>query len=286
MMRIGVLANCRKPDAGAVLERLSKKAEELGISLFASGDTAKLLPSAEAVVESDLASGIDVLVALGGDGSMLRAVRVLSGSDTPVLGVNLGSLGFMTSVPQDQLEHALDVLAEGDYKVSDRTTAECRVLKDGKELGHYRALNDIVAGWGASSRVVTLALDLDGDEVTSYLCDGLIISTPTGSTGHSLSAGGPILHPETPAFVVSVVCPHALSHRPLVIPDRCAITVRILDSPKRLLLSVDGQEELSIEEGSSLEVWRSPRSVRFIHVPGYSYFSVLRQKLGWRGTSL
>jgi NAD+ kinase len=192
----------------------------------------------------------------------------------------------MTSVPQEGLEHALEVLARGDYKISERSVAECEVFDGQTLLGNYRALNDVVIGWGASSRVITLSLAIDGEQVTSYLCDGLIVSTPTGSTGHSLSAGGPILQPETRAFVVSLVCPHALSHRPLVVPDASVLEVTVSGSPKELLLSVDGQEEKPVVEGNRLVVRRSPTPVRFIHPPGYSYFSVLRQKLGWRGSSL
>jgi NAD+ kinase len=284
MKRIGVIANRLKPDAPAVLTRLAAKAGALDMRLLTTGDTAALLPGARVVPEDQLVNEIDALVALGGDGTMLRAVRSLGGADIPVVGVNLGSLGFMTSVPQENAERALDVLADGHYTTSARAIASCRVHR-GSAAHEYRALNDIVLGWGASSRVVTIKLSIDNEEVTSYVCDGLILSTPTGSTGHSLSTGGPILHPETPAFVISVICPHALGHRPLVIPDQSRISVQIVEAPKKLLLSVDGQEEQPVEEGDRLEVARSPHSVRFFHLPGYSYFSVLRQKLHWSGSS-
>jgi NAD+ kinase len=169
---------------------------------------------------------------------------------------------------------------------STRSIAECEVASGDSAAGAYRALNDVVLAWGASSRLATLTLAIDGEVVTTYACDGLVVSTPTGSTGHSLSAGGPILHPETPAFVVSVICPHALSHRPLVIPDHAVMTVELTACPKQLLLSVDGQEEVSVSQGDRLEVRKSEKGVRFIHPPEYSYFSVLRQKLGWRGSSV
>ena len=285
MKKIGVFANCRKPEAVEILKRLAAKASELGVQLVTCNEVGRLLARSVRVSNRSFAQKIDVLMALGGDGTMLRAVRALQGRDIPVLGVNLGSLGFMTSVTQDALERAMEVLVKGNFSTSTRTIAECRLLRRGKKIGDYRALNDIAIGWGNTSRVVTLELSIDGEPVTSYVCDGMIVSTPTGSTGHSLSAGGPILHPETPVFVINLICPHTLSNRPVVISDRSVVSVRVVETTKKLLLSVDGQEEQSIAAGDQLEIRRSVKGVRFIHLPGYSYFSVLRQKLHWRGSS-
>ncbi|OQW96966.1 MAG: hypothetical protein BWK77_03060 [Verrucomicrobia bacterium A1] len=286
MKRIGVLVNSRKPHAAAVLKRLAERAKALGLELTACDDTAKLLPGCKSVSAAELAEGIDVLMALGGDGTVLRAVRALNGADKPVLGVNLGSLGFLTSVTEEELDGALEVLQKGSFTTSLRSIADCRLIRGSKTLGNYRALNDAVIGWGTSSRVNTLALDVNGEQVAIFTCDGLIVSTPTGSTGHSLSAGGPILTPDSPCFLVNPICPHTLSNRPLVVSDQSAITVHVAKALGRLVLSVDGQEEPAVEQGDRLEVRRSPQSVRFIHLPGYSYFSVLRQKLLWRGSSV
>ena len=285
MKTIGVLANCRKPEAAEILRRLSSKAAERGLQLVTCNEAGRLLAQSVRVSNRTFAQKIDVLLALGGDGTMLKAVRALQGRDIPVLGVNIGSLGFMTSVTQDNLERAIDVLVKGNYTTSTRAIAECRLMRRSKKIGEYRALNDVAIGWGNSSRVVNLELSIDGESVTSYVCDGMIVSTPTGSTGHSLSAGGPILHPETPVFVINLICPHTLSNRPVVISDRSVVSVRVVETAKKLLLSVDGQEEQSIVAGDRLEIRRSVKGVRFIHLPGYSYFSVLRQKLHWRGSS-
>lgn len=285
MKTIGVLANCRKPEAAEILKRLSSKAAERGLQLVTCNEAGRLLAQSVRVSNRTFAQKIDVLLALGGDGTMLKAVRALQGRDIPVLGVNIGSLGFMTSVTQDNLERAIDVLVKGNYTTSTRAIAECRLMRRSKKIGEYRALNDVAIGWGNSSRVVNLELSIDGESVTSYVCDGMIVSTPTGSTGHSLSAGGPILHPETPVFVINLICPHTLSNRPVVISDRSVVSVRVVETAKKLLLSVDGQEEQSIVAGDQLEIRRSVKGVRFIHLPGYSYFSVLRQKLHWRGSS-
>ena len=286
MKRIGIIANTSKPHAAEVLIGLSGQADSLGMTLVASGPEAKMLPRCVEVTEKQLPGEIDVMLALGGDGTMLNAVRTLGEHEIPVVGINLGSLGFMTSVPLEDAEKVLDVLSKGDFTVSERVTADCELFRSGISQRKDRALNDIVIGWGASSRVVTLKLSVSDAHVTSYVCDGLIVSTPTGSTGHSLSAGGAILHPETAAFMINVICAHTLTTRPLVIPDDRPITIEVTESPKTLLLSVDGQEEQPVELGDRLEIKRSKNKVRFLHLPGYSYFSVLRQKLHWSGSSM
>ncbi len=287
MKRIGIIANTQKSHAHAVLKRLADKAKEKQLQVLTSSDAAPHLPGAEQVAPEALAESVDVILALGGDGTMLHAVRLIDGADTPVLGVNLGSLGFMTSVTEDELEHAIDVLVTGDYTISERSLLSCQVQRDGGEVAHFIALNDIVVGWGHSSRALTLALSIDDEEVAQYLCDGLIVATPTGSTGHSLSAGGPIVHPHAPVFNVNVICPHTLSARPLVLPDQSAIAVQVSDIPhnKRPLLSADGQGELELAIGDTVHIRRHPHCARFIHLPEYSYFSVLRQKLHWRGSA-
>lgn len=285
MKTLGVLANCRKPEACVALNRLAQYAKKLGLDLVVFEETGQLLPCARRIPAGELPSQVDALLALGGDGTLLRGARALAGSDVPVLGVNLGSLGFLTSVTEDDLERALDGLVQGHYTTSVRTVAECRLLRDHRLLGEYRALNDVVVGWGASSRIITLGLLMDGDPVASYHCDGLIVATPTGSTAHALSADGPILHPDCPCFVICAICPHTLSHRPLVVPDQRTLTVEVTLTVKDLLLSVDGQEEQAVKQGDRLEIRRSDRGLRLLHLPDYSYFSVLRQKLNWRGST-
>jgi len=286
MKSIGVLANTRKTEAADALRRLAAQARTLGLTLAAGGETAALLPDLTPVAEDRLPEQIDALLVLGGDGTLLSAVRLLRGRDTPILGINIGSLGFMTSVPQPDLERAVATLAAGRFVLEARQMLECRLRRGDRVEGPWHGLNEIVIGWGASSKMVTLELAVDGEAATDYVCDGMIVSTPTGSTGHSLSAGGPILHPNTAAFVVDVVCPHALGSRPLVIPDQARIDIHVAESSKLLLFAVDGQEQHPLAQGDRLELRRSPRCVRFIHLPGYSYFAVLRQKLHWRGSSL
>lgn len=288
MKHLAITANCSKPAAAEVVRRLAQRAAEQGLELYPVGETAALLPDHPPLAAEELGERADLLLALGGDGTMITAVHLLNGADVPVLGVNLGSLGFMTAVTADELEDAVDAVAADRCTLSTRTMAQCEVVRGNEAPGHFPALNDIVIGWGSSARLATIGLQVDGEDVTHYACDGLIVSTPTGSTGHSLSAGGPILHPETEALLVNVICPHALSARPLVLPDvnRLTVTLEAASPGKEMLLSIDGQQRAELEQGDLIRIEKHPAGVRFLHPPGYSYFSVLRKKLHWRGSSL
>lgn len=286
MKAIGVVANCVKPLAAEVLGRFSETARRLGLALAVEPPAARFLPNARALAPEKLIRAISLLTAFGGDGTMLRAVRLLQGRPIPVLGVNLGGLGFLTSVAQQDAERALECVVAKRYRIISRALAECAVRRKGRIISRYRALNDVVIDRWASSRIVTLDMQINGETVSSFMCDGLIVSTPTGSTGHSLSAGGPILHPGAAAFVVSLICPHTLSTRPLVIPDEMRISVRVAKSPGDLLLSVDGQVGERLKPGDLVEIRRSKKMAHFVHLPDYSYFTVLRQKLHWRGSTL
>lgn len=283
---LGLIANCSKPRMGEVLKRFSRAGKSQGLELFADKVTARLMKNAKPMEPGPMFDKVDAVVALGGDGTMLRVVRELDGRDKPVIGVKIGGLGFLTSVSEDDVSRALKCLARDEFATSIRAIMDCTVERRGRKTGSYRALNDVVVNNGPSSRVLTLDVSIDGDRVTSYVCDGLIVSTPTGSTGHSLSAGGPILTPATAAFVVSLICPHTLSSRPLVVPDHSEITVLAAKSGGALRLSVDGQVGQTLVQGDRIRVGKSLRGVRFIHLPGHSYFSVLRQKLHWSGSNL
>lgn len=287
MKTLGVMAHTAKARAPEVLRTLADKARLLGLELRAETATAALVPG---VIVPD-ASGfedVDAVIALGGDGTMLRAVRQFGNRDVPFIGVNIGSLGFLTSVAEADLDRALECLANDEVVSSRRSLAECRVLRGDEEVGRYAALNDVVlTSGGMSTRIVALSVTLDGDPVARYLCDGLIVSTPTGSTGHNLSAGGPILIPESRAFVISLICPHTLSSRPLVVPDSSDISIQSAGSGATgVKVTVDGQVGQTLQDGECVRVRASPNAVRFLHLPGYSYFRVMSQKLGWKGSTV
>ncbi len=284
MKLLGVIANCAKDRAPSVLVRLRRKAESLGLTLLPDTATAGLMGLNSRATPFDVVQQADTVMVLGGDGSMLRAARELEGRDVPVIGVNLGSLGFMTSVTENDLERALDCLVADNFTTSLRMMLDCVTVRNSKRVGSYRALNDVVVLCG--SRAGTLRMTVEREQVGDFICDGLIVSTPTGSTGHSLSAGGPVLMPTSPAVVATLICPHTLSTRPLVLPADSAIDVTVVERVVDARLSVDGQVGQTLEIGDGVKITRSPHGVRFIHLPGYSYFSVMRQKLHWRGSNV
>lgn len=287
-MNVGIFANLAKPAAESVLADLARAARELRVALVACDkQTARLLPGAKLVAPARFGKAVDVLLSLGGDGTVLQSVRALDGSDAPILGINLGNLGFLTSVPDTQAVPALRALASGAYETVAYPLLEARLLRGSRrrQVARARALNDIVMGWGTSPRATMIEVEVDRQPVASFVCDGLIVATPVGSTGHALSAGGPILHRETPALVLEPICPHTLSNRPVVLPNNRLVSLRVVDKRKKLLLSVDGQPQGWLEDGDLLEIRKASASARFVHLPGYSWFKLLSQKLHWRGSS-
>lgn len=286
MKVLGVVANCEKKAIVATLHELSRLARQYGLDLVVTcTEEQQRIPGARRLAPGDWAERVDAVLALGGDGTVLRAARLLGARPCPILGLNLGALGFLTSGIRKDLPRAVRALASGKFTVSERLALKCRIYRRKKFVGGTRALNDVVLGWGESSRMITLDVQWNGSEVTSYKCDGLIVSTPTGSTAHSLSAGGPILHPEAPCLVITAICPHTLSHRPLVIPAPSRIRIRIVQAGKKLILSVDGQETRNMREGDAIEVETRPDPVRFVNLSRYDFFALLRRKLAWRGSN-
>lgn len=285
MKKISVFANCAKPSAGRVLELLGKKAREMGMTLAASEPVLSMLGRAEAVPASGLAAAAPLMLVLGGDGTLIRAFHSLRGRELPLFGINLGGLGFLTGVAEQNLEKALSAIAADKYVISPRTVLDCviRRARGGAETA-FSALNDIVIDRGASSRIMAIDVAMNSEPVTSGLCDGLVISTPTGSTGHSLSAGGPILCPGVSGLVLTFICPHSLGSRPLVVQDSGVVSARVARCAGEARLAADGQEGIVMREGDEFEVRLAKTRALLAQLPGFSYFALLQQKLHWRGS--
>jgi NAD+ kinase len=233
-----------------------------------------------------LATGgpVDVLVTLGGDGTLLRGARMLGGLQVPIMGINLGRLGFLTSCGGDEIEDALLRFARGEYRAEARMALEARAIdKSGLERRRWYALNDVVLHKGGFARVVRLVVESNGEAVAGYAADGVVISTPTGSTAYNLSAGGPIMEPTLDSIVLTPISPHTLAIRPLVLPPTACLRVRAEDGPEELLVTVDGQVGTTFAEGEVLDVRRAGRPVLIVRFPGTTYFARLREKLGWGG---
>jgi len=227
---------------------------------------------------------VDAMLTLGGDGTLLRAARLVDERAVPILGVNLGRLGFLTCCPASQLEDALRRLASGDYVAEARMTLDARVSDAaGGERQRWRALNDVVLHKGGFARVVAVRVEADGETVGHFSADGVVLATPTGSTAYNLSAGGPVVVPTLETILLTPVSAHTLALRPLVLPATSQVTLRANDGPDELLVTVDGQVGCTFSAGESLVVRRSAFPVSIVRFPEHSFFSTMREKLHWGG---
>ena len=227
----------------------------------------------------------DLLLVFGGDGTMLGVAREIAGSSTPILGVNIGGLGFLTGVPSAELAHALKCVWKGEFRYESRALIETSGKCNGEKVLET-ALNDIVVSRGAVSRLIALDVSVDGELITRYRCDGLIISSPTGSTAYSLAAGGAVVVPTAEVFTMTPICPHALSNRSIILPLSSKISVKAISPLPATVLSADGQLVAELKAGDEVIFRRSRRAIRLMHLADSSFFEALRHKLQWRGAYL
>lgn len=280
-MRIGVVGHRGYDGLPDVLRTLLQLAPELGVELVLEPD---LHDIAGAGALLDDPTTLDALLTLGGDGTLLRGARLVATTDIPILGVNLGRLGFLTTCSEDELEQALANLASGTYTAERRMALDVRALgRDGLEMKRWIALNDVVLHKGGFARVVRLKVSADGEEIATYAADGIVVSTPTGSTAYSLSAGGPVVFPTVESIVLTPVSAHTLAIRPLVLSPDAEIMVQAEDGPEELLVTVDGQVGTTFSMGESLVIRRSAHPVRLARFADTTFFARLRTKLGWGG---
>jgi NAD+ kinase len=278
--RVGVAGHPRHENLRAVIAQLQRAGERHGAEILVEE---QLAPHAPGAVVFDPAE-LDVLITLGGDGTLLRGARMLRGADTPVLGINLGRLGFLTSAGVPDLPHALDALFEGEYWLDVRSTLDVTVSGvNGVRDETFTALNDVVLHKGGFARVIRLTVHVGPghQEVGTYTADGIILSTPTGSTAYSLSAGGPIVVPTLDCIIATPISPHTLVVRPLVLPMDTEITVTPESGTNEVILTVDGQDGAELRPGDHMLVKRGERSVRLIRFSDQNFFATLRMKLHW-----
>jgi len=280
LQKLGVIANTDHLALDPLLARLAQTAEELGLSLYPEATLGSRLPGAGTLEEAW--NGIDAVLTIGGDGTFLRGARSAAPRGVPVLGCNLGRLGFLTAVGQDDLEPALAQLAAGECSEERRLTLDVRVDHQGTEsTPTFYSVNDAVIHMSGFARMITFRMLADKEEVGQYSADGLILSTATGSTAYSLSAGGPILVPWLDAIVATPISPHTLAVRPVILPAETVVTVEVLSEGENMALTVDGQVGADLRGGDRVVVSPSEHAVRMLRLPDYSFFSVLRRKLRW-----
>ncbi|MCP4706695.1 MAG: NAD(+)/NADH kinase [candidate division Zixibacteria bacterium] len=280
-MRFGLYANFHRPDASEtvnfVIDWCCKNDHKV---FFCDKIVDRITSDIESIPCDELVNNCDIVISLGGDGTILATARTLDKSEIPILGINLGSLGFLTQITPDDLESALKRVVSGSYQIEKRMVMQSQVI-DGDKMTLPYALNDVVIDKGSVSRVINLSLYADGEYISSYTADGMVIATPTGSTAYSLATGGPILKPTMDALIVSPISPFSLTSRPLVFPAETNLEVRIRSEHGSALLTIDGQVATKFSPQGTIQVSKAAHSVRFIRFPENSFFDILRQKLHW-----
>jgi NAD+ kinase len=284
--KIGLIAHTGKPGVAELTRTLRKELERAGLTVLLEAETAALaeMPAGRRIPE--LGREADLLVVLGGDGTILHLVGQLGDDIKPVFGINIGALGFLTCLNSSAYLEAVECIAAGKMVFSERTLLEVAVKAPGGESSSMTGLNDVVLSRGEVSRLVRLKASVNGEVLTEFNADGLIVATPTGSTAYSLSAGGPILAPESGAFVITPICPHVLTNRSIIVDEDAVIEIEVTELEYPVFLTVDGREPLRIEAGTRVEMKKSSRVLPLASLPGVSFFGVVRQKLKWSGSNI
>ena len=284
-MTFGIAGNLRKEDVPTIAQRVIQRFKSEGVDFVVEKSHSEMLRKklriksvGRTVPEKDLPARCDMLICLGGDGTILRFARQVAEKGTPLLGVNLGKLGFLAEVSVEDLDACLTEILKGDYFIVERMMLQATILKNSKT---YVALNDIVVDKFGSSRVLNFETHVNGEYLATFTADGIILSTPTGSTAYAMANGGPIVTPHNKAITISPICPHSLTARPVIVPDDSIIRIKVVSSENKVHITADGQDEVLVRPPTEIRVKRSPFSARLVKRRNTSYYDVLRKKLNW-----
>jgi NAD+ kinase len=274
---VGVVIKPHAPDIESILRDLMKNLEKRKIGYILEDVAARKLLLKDGLPREELPARVDLIIVLGGDGTLLSIAHLAAQSGVPVLGVNLGRLGFLTEVPTDEIYVTLDSFIEGKKEVINLR----RLLQARCREKTYYCLNDVVINKGAVARMIQIGIWIDDKEIAALKADGLIVSTPTGSTGYSLSAHGPIVQPHVPSLVLAPICPHTLSFRPMVISLDSRVRIQLLTAGEEVYLTLDGQRGISLGKNDIIEIEKAPFELTLVSSPKRNYFDLLKEKLGW-----
>ncbi len=284
-MKAGIVARADKPEAAALTRSLIEALGMRGVEVLLETRTAEAV-GARGVDEQQLGAACDLLVVLGGDGTILRALHRVRGEAPPIFGINVGSLGFLTGVHGEEWPKAVESIAAGDFRLSARTMLRVELVREGATVEAFTGLNDAVVSRGQHSQLIKVAVHIDDEELSVYHADGLIVATPTGSTAYSMSAGGPLLLPDSACFVITPICPHVLTNRSTVVSDHARLELRLVGGGPGVTVNVDGQEIRDFGPGDVLRISRAAEKLRLATLPGRTFSGVLRDKLNWSGSNV
>jgi len=280
--RIGIISKPKKTEIREIVPSLIAWLRERNIEIFIDKETGAILERQEkSLSRNEMPSQVDLLVVLGGDGTLLATARALNRKPVPILAVNLGGLGFLTVITREDLYPTLEIVLAGNAQIERRVQIEGELVRADEVISSFLALNDVVLNKGAIARIIDFDVFVDGKFVSTYKADGLIVSTPTGSTAYSLAAGGPIVAPTVAAFLVTPICAHTLTNRPLVLPDTAQIEIAVKSQREAAYLTVDGQVGLAAHSDDIVRMRKASSYVEIIQPPAKNYFEILRQKLKW-----
>lgn len=287
MKCVGLYAKRTNPDAIKVAEELCQWLQERQVEVLIEEELGADIHASNSRIAFGTASAdeiptrVDCIIVLGGDGTLISVARSVGSRAIPILGVNLGSLGFLTEITLDELYPQLEQVLAGNFSVSERIRLDCHISRDGKNVAEYQVLNDVVINKGALARIVDIEIWVGKDYLTTFKADGLIISSPTGSTAYNMAAGGPIVYPGVSCLMITPICPHMLTNRPIIVSDRSVITVRMCFDNERVFCTADGQVGTALQGHDVLEIKQAKVGTHLIKSATKDYFEVLRTKLRW-----
>ncbi len=287
MNRIGIVAKRNKPEAVAVVRNLVEWLRPKKIQVYIEKEIEELLGPTlseghwKSVAREEMPPHVEMMIVLGGDGTLLSVGRQVWNRNIPILGVNLGGLGFLTEITLDELYSVLERVLQDDFEINERETLKAGVIRRGKRIAEFIVLNDAVINKGALARIIDLETTINGEYLSTFRSDGLIISTPTGSTAYNLSAGGPIVYPSLHTIIITPICPHTLTIRPIIIPDDVKIRALLKSRDEEVTLTLDGQQGFTLKFEDVVEVGKAEGRILLIKSPYRHYFELLREKLKW-----
>ena len=277
---VGIISKPKIAQAADIVCGLLEWLDERNLKYRCDEQTAAYADLTQYYSREELPEGTDLVIVLGGDGTLLSAARVVAGRNIPLFAVNLGQLGFLTSITLDELYPELERALRGEHRIAQRRMVDCELVRDDKSIATYSALNDVVIGKSSLARMIDLDTHVDSHFVAAYKADGLIVSTPTGSTAYSLSAGGPVIFPSVAAFCITPICPHMLTNRPVIVPDTSVISI-LSHGAEGTFLTIDGQVGEPMSKGDQVICRSSSKTISLIRPPKMLFFDVLREKLKW-----